>query len=322
MSVGRTIVVTDYPWPDLRHENDAAERIGASVLTAEDSQRLEELLENADAVLNGFYPITAPLIARMKRCRIIVRWGIGVDNIDVAAATEAGIQIANVPDYCVEEVSTHVIALLLAANRKLFDLYEQHRSGGWGFARIRPVYRLQNQTLGIIGYGRIGRAVAEKAHGLGLTVLCYDPYAGKQPTDRLVDLETLLRSSDYVSLHVPLTDDTRNLLNAERLRLLKETAVIINAARGEVVDVKALAAALDRGELQAVLFDVVPQEPPPPDHPLMHSRAILTGHTAWYSEEALDELRIKAAHQVVLLFSGKAVEYPVNRFAADNTDAR
>lgn len=306
------VVVTDHPWADLRLEAEALEEIGASLVPAGTGADLEALLEGADAVLNGFLPITAPLIDRMKACRIIARWGIGVDNIDMAAATGAGIQVTNVPDYCIEEVSTHVIALLLAANRRLFSLYDQSRSGGWGFASIRPVHRLQGQVLGVLGYGRIGRSVAAKAAALGLNVLCFDPYAPGDQAARKVDLETLLSGSDYISIHLPLTEQTRHLLNTERLALMKPEAFLINAARGEVLDVEALASALREGRLQGALLDVLPQEPPGPDHPLVGTGAVLTGHTAWYSEEALVELRVKAVRQVVLALSGKPVEYPVN----------
>lgn len=305
------VVVTDHPWADLGLERQALEAIGASLLQAGDEAELVDLLGKADAVLNGFRPLPAPLIDRMTRCRVIARWGIGVDNIDLGAASKAGIRVTNVPDYCIEEVSTHVVSLLLAANRRLFELYEQSRAGGWGFAAIRPVRRLRGQVLGIIGYGRIGRSVAAKAAALGLSVLCYDPYVPGDEVASGVDLESLLRSSDYVSIHLPLTDQTRHLLNSERLALMKPEAVLINAARGEVLDVEALASALRTGALRGALLDVLPQEPPPSDHPLVGSGAVFTGHTAWYSEEALVELRTKAVRQVVLALTGKPVEYPV-----------
>jgi len=312
---GTTVVVTDYPWADLQTERQALEEVGAAVVPVAAEADLEGLLADADAVLNGFKPITARLIARMQNCRIIARWGIGVDNVDVAAATGAGIQVTNVPDYCIEEVSTHVIALILAASRKLFSVHQQVCTGSWGFAGIRPIHRLQGQVLGVVGYGRIGRAVAAKAAALGLDVLCFDVYAQQDAAARQVDLETLLSDSDYVSLHLPLSEDTRHFLNAETLSLMKPDAFLINTARGEVLDVEALTAALKERRIQGALLDVLAEEPPRKNHPVRESGAILTGHTAWYSEEALVELRVKAVRQVVLALSGKPVEYPVNRLA-------
>ena len=311
--IERTVVVTDHRWPDLEIERQALAEVRGTVRAVETDGELQSLLEKADAVLNGFVPLTAALIARMENCRVICRWGIGVDNIDLEAATRAGIQVANVPDYCVEEVSTHVIALILAANRKLFGLYDQSRSGGWGFAAIRPVHRLGRQVLGLLGYGQIGRAVARKATALGMTVLCHDPYAPGDEAARSVDLETLLRDSDYVSLHLPLSEETRGLLDAKRFSLMKPESFLINAARGEVIDVDALAAALRKRRIQGAYLDVLPEEPPPSDHPLLSAGAVLTGHSAWYSEEALADLRAKAVRQIVLALSGKPVEYPVNQ---------
>lgn len=310
----KQILITDHPWPDLQTEQQAASEAGATLLAAATSSTpLEELLETADGVLNGFTPITAQHIERMKRCVVICRWGIGVDNIDVEAATRAGIQVANVPDYCIEEVSTHVIALVLAANRKLFSLYDQSRAGGWGFAAIRPVCRLQEQTLGVIGYGRIGRAVAQKAASLGMRVLWYDPYCTRnESAGNRADLETVLRTSDYVSMHLPLTQETLGILDEQKLSLMKPEAYLINAARGEVVNSDALATRLRKGLIQGAYLDVLPEEPPPAGHPLLETGAVLTGHSAWYSEQALVELRQKAIRQVASALLGEPVEYPVN----------
>jgi len=295
---------------------DDVKIITTSGLTTPDAL---EAANQADALMVTIQEVSAELIAQMPNCRLISRVGTGLDAINIPSATEHHIWVANVPDYSIDEVSTHALTLLLMQARSMNDLtraVEQKR--WWDPAHIRPVQRLQGQTLGIVAYGRIGQALATKAKGLGLKVMVYDPYMsadrihadGVQP----VDFVTLLSSSDYISLHAPLTDSTRNLINADALTQMKPTAFLINTARGPLVDESALLAAVRSGQIAGAAIDVFAVEPPPPDHPFLHEeRIIVTPHAAWYSEQSKIDVRVKGAEEVVRVLKGEPPRFPVNK---------
>jgi D-3-phosphoglycerate dehydrogenase / 2-oxoglutarate reductase len=244
------------------------------------------------------------VIARLERCRAIARYGVGVDTIDVGAATARGILVSNVPDYCVEEVALHTIALLLAAHRRVVRGDRLVRSGSWGALAAGSVRRLEGQLLGLIGFGRIPRAVATKALGLGLRVAAHDPFVADDawPDDvaRYADLGALAADADFLSVHAPLTDETRHLVDEGLLRRMPAHAVLVNTARGPLVDTDALDRALAEGWIGGAALDVLETEPPPPDLPLLrHDDLIVTAHQAFYSEEALRELQRKAAENLL-----------------------
>lgn len=278
-----------------------------------------EAASRADALMVTIQEVSADLIARMSNCQIISRVGTGLDAINIPAATQQRIWVTNVPDYSIDEVSTHAITLLLMLARSMNDLLQSVRQKRWWDpAHTRPVQRLKGQTLGIVAYGRIGQALAIKAKGLGLNVLVYDPHL---PPERLradgvqaVDFATLLRSSDYLSLHAPLTDSTRHMMNDEALAQMKPTAFLINTARGPLVDEAALLAAVRSGQIAGAAIDVFAVEPPPPDHPFLHEeRIIVTPHAAWYSEQSKIDVRVKGAEEVVRVLKGEAPRFPVNK---------
>ncbi|MFQ5894769.1 MAG: C-terminal binding protein [Nitrospinota bacterium] len=277
------------------------------------------LCKEADAVLLGAAPrFTREVVEGLSRCRIIARYGIGVDNVDLEAAAARGIWATNVPDYCVEEVSDHAISLLLHFARKLGPAAAAVREGGWGIGELRPIAALRGQTLGLVGLGRIGRAVARKARAFGLRVLAHDPYLPAEAFRRAraegVSLDALLGESHFVSIHAPLTPETRHIIGAAELQKMKPGAVLINVARGGLVDESALLAALGEGRLRGAGLDVVEEEPPPPDHPLRRMpHVLLTPHSAWYSERAEREMRLKAAREVARVLRGRAPRNPVNR---------
>ncbi len=272
----------------------------------------------ADALMITTRPVTAELLHRMPHCRIVSRVGTGTDAIDIAAATQQRIWVSNVPDYAIDEVSTHAITLLLAHARRLPALLESTRQGIWDYRVVPPIIRLKGQTLGVVGFGRIARALAAKARGLGLNVLAYDRYVTDQNVEaagvKPVNFETLLRESDFVSLHTPLTETTRGLIDSSALALMKPTALLINTARGALVDEDALVAALRAGRIAGAALDVLQVEPPSADHPLLHeSRAWLTPHIGWYSEAASRDMRVKAAEEVVRVLRGGEPRSPINR---------
>jgi D-3-phosphoglycerate dehydrogenase len=276
------------------------------------------LTQEADAVLNCYAKMTARVIAELKRCRVIARYGIGVDNVDLAAATRAKIVVTNVPDYCVDEVSDHGLALFLALARRVVAADQAVKGGAWDVVAHKGIQRLRGQTLGLLGFGKIARALAVKAQALGMQVLAVDPFVDAETMARLevraVDMDTLWTKSDAVSVHVPLSPETRGIVGERALARMKSTAFLINTSRGGLVDEQALAAALTAGRLGGAALDVMEKEPPPPDHPLRKApNVILTPHLAFYSQEAVVELQTKVAEEAARAFRGEPPRSPVNR---------
>lgn len=309
------ILVTDYNWPSLEIEARILRAAGAELLVAKTGAEAElvRLAPRTDGILTCWKNVTAAVLDAAPRCRVVSRYGVGLDNIAVAHATELGMVVTNVPDYCYEEVSDHAMALMLACARRVTAFADATAAGRWDLKAGWPLPRLRGQTLGIIGFGRIGRALAPKAAGFGLNVQVYSPRrpadlpAGVTWTD---DLAQLLGAADYVSLHVPLTDATRGLINATTLRQMKPTAYLINTARGAVLDEAALLEAVQTKVIAGAALDVLTTEPPAPGHPLMgQPNIILTPHAAFYSEAAIAELQQKAAGHVAQALRG---EWPGN----------
>ena len=310
---------------DCDHESIAIEqRVLADIcpdlpwLACKTEDELIAQCAGAEALLIQYAPITRRVLERLPKCRIVARYGVGVDTIDLAAAAEHRIIISNVPDYGTHEVSDHALGMMLCLTRKIGYASDLVRSGVWDFRRMRPIHRHQVQTIGIIGVGRIGGAMAHKCHALGMRVLGCDPYKRRDEIAdyvTLVDLDTLLRESDVVSVHCPLTDETRNLLDAAKLALMKPTAYLVNTARGWIVDETALERALADHRLAGAALDVLAREPGTPDHPLFrHPNFLCTPHMAWHSDESAQELKRKAAEEVRRVLRGEAPIYQVNKF--------
>ncbi len=274
--------------------------------------------QQADAVMVTLQKVTAEIVNGMQRCRVVSRAGTGLDTIDIPAATVRGIWVAYVPDYSIDEVSTHAIALLLTLARGIVPLVQSTRKGEWNSMASGPVYRLKGQTLGILGFGRIGQAAAEKGRGLGLNVIAYDPYPNQEVAQRLgvqmVDLQTLARTADYISLHTPLLEETRHIINAQFLNWMKPTAYVINAARGPLIDEAALLAAVQAKTIAGAAVDVLQTEPAAADNPLLQeARILVTPHSAWYSEEAKIDMRTRCAEEVVRVLRGEKPRSPANQ---------
>jgi D-3-phosphoglycerate dehydrogenase len=253
------------------------------------------LARDADAIIVVIYPITEAVLAQCPKLRVIVRYGVGVDNVDLAAATAHGVMVCNVPDYCIDEVANHSMAMLLALNRRLVQQGNAMRSGER--LRLAPMGRLRGETLGFIGFGRLARAVADRARGFGLKVIAYDPHvaAGREDV-QLLPLHTVLTAADYLSVHVPLTPETRGMIGAREFALMKSTAYIVSTARGGIISERDLAQALDAGEIAGAGLDVWEQEPVSPDNPLLgHPQLIPTPHTAYFSNESAPAIRRRVA---------------------------
>lgn len=275
-------------------------------------------LAEAEALLVNQYPVTASLLSSLRRLKVVSRYGVGYDNVDIAAATAAGVRVAYVPDYASEDVSDHAVALILACARRLTTCDRKVRDGAWNYSSELTLHRTRGRTLGIVGYGRIGSVTHRKLSGFALErVLVCDPYvdAGYLRAQGCMpcDLDTLLRESDYVTIHAPLSAQTRGMIGERELRLMKPDAVIVNTARGPIIDEAALCRALEARRIGCAGIDVFEREPPEPSSPLRSlDNAILTGHVAWYTRESRVEMRSKAARNVRAVLEGRAPAYPLN----------
>ena len=292
---------------------------------ADDKERVK-ITGGADVIVVGGTRLSRQFLTALPDLKGVVRLGIGVDNIDLEAATELGIVVGNVPDFCSDEVAEHTLGLILAVARKIVLADRKSRRGDWvpGMdAILRPIRRLSGQTLGLVGLGKIGRCTAAKAKGLGLKVIAYDPYANAEAAKTagitLMRLEELLPQADILSLHVPETAETRNIINARTLALLKPGAILVNVARGAVVDEAALAAALASGHLAGAGLDVLQQEPIRLPHPLTEfENVVITCHYASLSEESYAIMRKQTSEQTVQILHR---EYPQNLVNVQVKDA-
>jgi len=309
------VVLTDYVWESLEVEKKILG--GLAELVPLQTKKPEEFLAQAadcDALLNTYAgPITADAMAKMPKCKIIARYGIGVDTIDLEAATRAGIIVTNNPTYCIEEVAEHTMALLLDSARKIAFYDRLVRAGTWAVPPGKPLYRLVGRTLGLVGFGNIARQVAVRAASFGLRVLYADPYVKEgqfAEPGRKVELPELLKESDFVSVHPPLTSQTRGMINDDAFSRMKPGAILINCSRGPVVDTAALVRALDAKRIAGCALDTTDPEPLPNPHPLRgRDNVIINPHVAWYSETAMVGLQAGAPGEVRRVLTG---ERPVN----------
>lgn len=300
-------------------EEEILRAAGAEVFATGELESADALAlaRGADALMVGLNRVSAGLMDDIPNLKIVARVGTGVDAIDIPAATARGVWVTNVPDYSIDEVSGHAISLVLAQARMLFPHRVAGREGVWRYRAETPIRRFADQTLGILGIGRIGSASARKGIGLGINVIAYDPYLPDERFAELgvrrVDFDTLMRESDYLTLHVPLNDETRGIIDARALSLMKPTAYVVNTARGEVIDVDALVEAVRAGTIAGAGIDVLPEEPPPSDHPILHDdRIIVTPHIGWASVEAGHDSKVRGSEDVVRVLRGERPKYALN----------
>jgi D-3-phosphoglycerate dehydrogenase / 2-oxoglutarate reductase len=304
---GVKVVITDCDHPDVTIERQIFGRAGLDVTLASCRTEGDVIAAGGDAaaLLTQYAPVTAGVLARLPECRAVGRYGTGMDSIDVAAARARGVRLVSVPDYATEEVANHAIALILALVRGVVRLNDSVRAGPWDFRASGLLRRASAQRLGVVGLGHIGAAVASRARALGFAVAGYDPVVTDVSGISAVPFAELLATSDVVSLHAPLSKATRHLLDDTAFALMKPGSVLVNTARGGLVDPAALARALDSGRLAGAALDVLDREPPASDDPLLRDeRVIVTPHAAFYSEESLAEMKRRAAEGLVAALTG------------------
>lgn len=314
------VVLTDHVYPDLEYEKTRLSDIGAELyfLDSKDEKEIAAAAADADAVITCYANISALVIAGMTKCRIITKTGIGVNNIDVAAASGRGIRVTNVPDYCIEEVSDHTAALIMALARQVPRLARNVAGGAWNMGGAGSIARLRGRTLGLLGFGKIARRTCEKMQSFGMRILCYDPYVSAEQMRDLnatkAELDEILERAHFVSLNLPLTPETERMADDSFFSKMRSDAYFVNTSRGGLVDEGALLRALGAGGIAGAALDVLNDETRVADNPLIRcDNVIITPHAAYYSAESTQELREKVIADVVAVLGGNPPRYQVNR---------
>lgn len=323
----KKVLITDYVWPSVEPEKAVLAAGGAEIIVAPngDEDTLVELARDADGILTCFAKVTERVVRAAEKCVVIGRYGVGVDNIDVDTATELGIAVTYVPDYCIPEVSDHVMAMLLSWNRHIVFFDRATKTKGWGTEGLgMRIMRLEGKKLGVVGFGRIGRAVADRARAFGLQVLVADPFvtaeAALDAGAVKMELPELLGESDFVTLHSPLIPQTKGMMGKDEFAQMQPDAFLMNAARGGLIDEDALYDALTSGQIAGAGLDVLVDLDPPIDHRISQlENVIITPHTAFFSQEAVLELEERAAGEVVSIFQGKMPDNLVNPAVLDHS---
>jgi len=314
------IVVVDNDTDSIDIEVEEAKKICASVVmgNCKDEDEVIDIAKDSDAILVNHAPISERVIEAIEKCQVVVRIGIGVDNVDIQAATKAGIYVVNVPTYCIDEVSSHAVLLVLAITRKLLQFDKDIKSGIWDFQQQLPIIDLKKSKLGLVGFGNIARLFSKKMKLFGIEqVLVNDPFVRKEDIKefcvKVVGFDELITTSDIISLHTPLTQDTRHLIGENQFKMMKKTAYIINTARGGIIDEQALYIALKEGLIAGAALDTMELEPPKANNPLLElDNVLLTPHVAFYSETAIKNLHLWAIEEVIRVLTGRVPKNVLN----------
>lgn len=323
------VVITDYEFEDLRYEkailDQEVELVKANCKTEDE---VIETCHDADGIINLYAPITSRVINELTNCKIITRYGVGVDTIDLSAATEKGICIGNVPDYGIDEVSDHALTLIMSLLRKVTTSNQIVKNGTWDVNQSKPIHRLNTLTIGLVGFGNIPRRLATKVQALGLNVVVSDPFLSeeiaKERNVTLISLEELCKKSDVISVHAPLNNATRGMIGKDQFDLMRKGVYVVNTARGPVLDEDALVEALENGIVAGAGLDVLETEPIRKDHPfLTMDNVTLTPHMAGYSEESAAEMRSKTALGIIdVLVRGQYPKYLVNKAVTEKVELK
>ena len=323
------VLITDYAWPSIEPERQVLAEIGAELIAAEtgDEAELLPLAPTMDGILTCWKPVRAPVIAAAEKCQIIGRCGIGLDNIDVEAATEHGIIVTNVPAYCIDEVSDHAMGLLLACARKISRFDQAVKKGTWEQNIGPAMRRIRGKTLGVVGFGRIARSIVPKAKAFGLTINVCSPRTDSELIQacgaQKVSFSELLATSDFITIHAPLTPETQGMFSDAEFRAMKPTTYLINTARGGIIDTAALTTALRTAEIAGAGVDVLEVEPPEQNEELLTlDNVIVTPHAAFISEESILDLEVAAATCIAEVLTGKLPKSVVNPSVLEQSNLR
>lgn len=311
------IVFTDYDFQSIDIEKSVLSKVDCEIVEAQtkDEDKLIEACRDADALIVQYAPITERVINNMTKCKVISRYGIGVDTIDLKAARSKGIHVCNVPDYCIDEVSDHSLALILSLGRKIVKLSNSVKEGVWDAIGVsKPVFNFKNQVLGLIGFGKIPQNLYYKVKNIFKDILVYDPYIPREVIEKfnlhLASFYEVLRYCDFISIHCPLNENTKHMFSLREFQLMKSTAYIVNTSRGAIINTQDLYQALNTGLIAGAGLDVLEKEPPGIDFELLKfDNVIITPHAAFYSESALEDLKYKTALNVLKVLKG---ERPIN----------
>jgi D-3-phosphoglycerate dehydrogenase len=319
------VVITDCDHGSIDEEKEEFSQVGAELILAQ-VQREKDLIgccKDADGLLNQYALLTRKVLESLPKCKVISRYGVGVDSVDLKAATDLGIIVANVPNYCIDEVASHTVAMILTLARKTAFFDRKVKSNQWDFRQGAPIYRIQGKTLGLIGCGKIGLEVARRTSAFGVKVMTFDPYLERAPEGiELKDFDTVLKESDFISIHCPLNDSTRHLIGEKEFKKMEKEPLLINTSRGPIVDEKALIQALEEGLLSGAGLDVLEKEPPDSQSPLLTmGNVVLSPHVGFYSLESISELKRRTAKNVADVLSGKWPGSVVNREVRGKTRA-
>ena len=307
-------------FPNLEYFKNRIEKLGCKLVEVRDEndEVLKEELKDAVAVVLIARKLNADIIGVMKRCKLILTLSVGYDCVDVEAATARSLPVSNTPSYCTDEVASHAITLVLALARKLHLIFPRFREGVWDYKYTKPIFSFRDKVLGIIGVGRVGRALVPKAKGFGMHVCGYDPYLESDifamiGVERKYELSELLEAADYISIHAPLTPETHHMIDSAAFAKMKDDAIIVNTARGPIIDQDALCDALDAGKIGAAGIDVLATEPPGADNPLLAKpNALVTPHVAWYSEESFEADMVDGMDELERVLQGRRPRFIVN----------
>lgn len=304
------IVITDWGFPSLEPEHEVfrGKDVKIEAFQCKTEEDVVKVVADADVVMAQWAPVREKAIGSMKKCRGIVRYGIGLDNIDLEAARKRGIQVRNVPDYCLDEVADHTLALMLAVQRQVTAVAARVKQGVWSITPPVSLSPLRSSTLGLVGFGRIARLVAQRAAAFGMKIMAFDPLVPvgemKAAAVESSDLEGIFRNADIISLHCPLTESTRHLINEAAIGQMRPHVILINTSRGGLVDLDAVTAALKGGRIAGAGMDVFEKEPLPADHPFLGlPQALATSHIAWFSSASIGQLQRRAAQQALELLA-------------------
>jgi D-3-phosphoglycerate dehydrogenase len=305
---------------ELDYFQKRAEEIGATIvgLKSEENKELKKEVADALAVVVIARTLNAEIIEHMERCELILALSVGYDCIDIEAATRKCIPVCNMPTYCTDEVANHAMTLILSVARKLQLIIPNTKHGEWDYNYTKPIFNFQDKTLGIIGLGRIGRKIVPKAKGFGINVIAYDPYLDDDlfkmlNVRRIYELDELLVETDYVTIHAPLTPETYHMIDRRAFNTMKKTAIIVNTARGSIIDEQALLDALQNQIISGAGIDVLEKEPPTKDNALLGlSNIIVTPHIAWYSEESFKRDMVQGMDELLNVLAGHRPRYIVN----------